>query len=113
MNIGQDGIYRLYRNYPQGVDHVDQRLIAVLAVMNGQIHHLEDHDHILDELLPEGKLDDTKFYRMMQLQESPYWRLVHENDIERGEHPDLLPEADAGGNTWQTPVVRNEEPERH
>jgi hypothetical protein len=115
MQIGSNGIYRLYRLYPHDADRVDQRLVGVFAIIGGSIHHMEDHDDLLEEMLPEGKLNDAKFYRMMQLSDSPYWRLVHENDIESGEHPDLMPEANVGGDTWSAPTapsvtVQSEEP---
>jgi hypothetical protein len=91
--VGANGIYRLYRESPEGHEKVDERLVGVFAIVGGDIHHMEDHDGILEDIVPEGRLTDHIFSRMVQLEDSPYWRLVHEDDVQDGEYPELLPEA--------------------
>lgn len=98
--IGANGIWRLYREYPVGHEKLEERLVGVFAIVGGVVHHLEDHDGILDDIVPEGRLNDRTFMRMLQLENSAYWRLVFENDIHDGEHPELLPEA-TGGEPWR------------
>ena len=93
-------IYRLYRLYPQGHEQQEQRLIARFAIVGGQIYHLEDHDHVIDDIVPQGPVTPRIQTRIAQLRRSPYWRLVLESDIDQGHHPDLLADA-SGGEPWK------------
>ena len=102
---GEDGIYRLYRQYPKD-GCVDYRLIARFAIAGGVVRYLEDPDGILDDFIPSGRLTDQIRRRLLMLEYSGYWDLINEGDIERGHYP-LLENAAAGTLSLKRP----EEPE--
>ena len=83
----QEGIYRLYRTYPSG----EQRLVARFIFQGTDIKALEDHDEILADLIPNGRLNNNTLRRLESMKCSPYWRLVNEQDINQGFHEDLVP----------------------
>jgi hypothetical protein len=83
----QEGTFRLYRNYEGG-----SRMVARFAFTGTGIQVLEDHDGIMDDLAPNGRMNDRVLQRLESMSESPYWRLVSEEDIQSGEHDDLIPE---------------------
>ena len=89
--VGSNGIYRLYRVIPEDHQKLEFRLVGVFAIVAGSCHIMEDHDGILEDMVPRGKLTGDTLRRLTYLQQSGYWRLVHENDIESGHHADLLP----------------------
>lgn len=97
----KEGIYRLFRLYPGDDGRVQQRLLGRFVLYGEKLMALEDHDGIVESLAPEGRVTDGTLAQLRAMSHSPYWRLTHENDIQAGEHEDLLPEADAGPGEMQ------------
>jgi len=89
-----EGIYRVYRHHPGEEGDVQQRMVARFAIVADRVEVLEDHDDILDSIVPGGRLTDKTLSRLVAMKHSPYWRLVNEDDLKAGEHPDLLPEVE-------------------
>jgi hypothetical protein len=87
--LGSNGIYRLYRRHVDDHEKTEQRLVGVFAIVNHRVHIMEDHGGIMEDMVPPGPLDESVLYRLFMLSRNPYWRLVHENDIQAGNHPDL------------------------
>jgi hypothetical protein len=83
-----EGTYRLFRMYPDG----QSRMVARFTFSATGLQVLEDHDGMMDDLVPGGKVNDRTLQRLESMSQSPYWRLVSEEDIQSGEHDDLLPE---------------------
>lgn len=90
--LGTNGVYRLYHRHSRGHEDVSRRLVGVFVVIKGVVHHMEDHEGNLQDIIPEGKLTERTLLRMMNLAQSPYWILVHEENINAGYHPELLDE---------------------
>ena len=84
----QEGLYRLFRAFPNG----DTQQVARFSLQGKNITVLDDTDGIMQELVPGGRLDDRFFTRILSMAESPYWRVIHEGDIAQGYHDDLIPE---------------------
>jgi hypothetical protein len=85
----QEGTFRLFRTYPE---QGGSRLVARFSFTGTTLQVLEDHDGIMDDLVPGGKVSSRTLQRLESMATSPYWRLVSEEDIQSGEHDDLLPE---------------------
>jgi hypothetical protein len=82
-----EGTFRLYRLYPGG-----QVLVARFSYTGTSLQVLEDHDGIMEDLVPGGRVNNRTLARLHAMSHSPYWRLVSEEDIQSGEHDDLVPE---------------------
>jgi hypothetical protein len=96
----REGIYRLYRQYIDDHGRVQHRLVSRFVFYGQALHGLEDHDGILESLAPEGRVDASTLARLESIERSPYWELVHEDEVQAGEHEHLLPEVDAGPTAW-------------
>lgn len=92
----REGIYRLYRNYVDEKAQTQRRQVARFVLYGESISALEDHDGMVEQLAPDGKVTSNILQRLALMQHSPYWSLVHEDDIQSGEHSDLLPEMNDG-----------------
>ncbi len=86
----KEGVWRLYRLYPDEDGNVQKRLVARFILVGDRLEHLEDHDGIMESF--GERLDARGLARLTSMMHSPYWALVHEDDIKSGEHTDLLPE---------------------
>ena len=89
-----EGLYRLYRHHLGEEGDAQQQMLARFVLVGDRIEVLEDHDDILDSIIPDGRLTNKTLGRLVAMKHSPYWRLVNEDDLKAGEHPDLLPEVE-------------------
>lgn len=96
----KDGIYRLYRLYVDDHAREQRRMVGRFILYGETLSYLEDHDGVLESLAPNGHVDDDVLGRLKNMQRSPYWELIPEDDIQAGEHENLLPEQDAGPEAW-------------
>lgn len=92
-NVGDAGIWRLYRVNQDNHEKPEQSLIGVFAILNNMLFILEDHTGLVSDTFRKGPVTDKVRMKMVQLMHSPYFRLVHEDDINDGLHSDLIPEA--------------------
>lgn len=99
----RDGIYRLYRLYVDDHGRQQRRLAGRFLLYGEQMTHLEDHDGVLETLSPNGHVTAKTLGRLQSMSASPYWELVHEDEVQAGHHEHLLPEyQDAGPAAWPT-----------
>jgi len=97
----REGIYRLYRQYVDEKANTQRRLVARFVFYGDTITALEDHDGMVEQLAPNGKVTKNILQRLALMQHSPYWSMVHEDEIQGGHHEDLLPEVqEAGPSNW-------------
>lgn len=91
----ESGTYRIYRTRldAQGVPR--HQLAARFINSNGHIHYLEDDDHVSGILEP-GVIDAKKESRFRSLQGSGYFKVVHEDHLNAGHHPEHLQVLDLG-----------------
>jgi hypothetical protein len=87
-----DGVWRLYRVYPENHQDPEKRLVAVFAILSGKIHVMEDHDGVLEEMGIEGPVTEQVERRLGSMTQSAYWKLVNEKELEQGHVPELLEE---------------------
>jgi hypothetical protein len=92
----REGIYRLYRNYVDEKAQTQRRQVARFVLYGDSLSALEDHDGLVEQLVPDGKVTTNILQRLELMEHSPYWSLVHEDDVQGGEHEDLLPEMNDG-----------------
>jgi hypothetical protein len=98
-----EGIYRVYRKYVAEDGRSQSRLVGRFVFYGDRLVSLEDHDGLVESLAPNGKVTEKTLRRLGNLSESPYWDLVLEDDVQAGEHEDLLPEVDVGPAAWPKP----------
>lgn len=67
-------------------------LAGRFSVEGHEIEHLEDHFGHLKEAVPEGPLTHAHVRALANLMASGYYELLHEDDLEGGKHPELVPE---------------------
>lgn len=103
----REGIFRLYRKYVGGDGKTQARLVARFLLYGDRLTTLEDHDGLVESLSSNGKVTAKTLRRLENIEASPYWDLVFEDDIQEGKHEDLLPEVgeDAGPAAWPTQEV--------
>lgn len=85
----KSGIYRVYSV------HGDQRAsLGRVVVSNGHTHVVEDRDGSLTDVIPDGYIDAQKERRWAGLQQSPYFQVVSEADLEPQnlEQPNVQPD---------------------
>lgn len=109
--VGDNGIYLLYRNTHSPDHGHERRLVGRFALVANDIVIAEDHDGIVKRIFPPGPLDGRTLRRMEHMSDgnSPYWLLVMEQDVQQGEHPDLVEELKLGPDAW--PDEEQEKPE--
>lgn len=99
----REGIYRLYRRYTDDKAQTQRRLVARFVLYGESLTTLEDHDGVVESLAPDGHVNSRTIQHLHSMGASPYWELVHEDAVQAGEHPDLLPEnQDGGPGHWPT-----------
>lgn len=88
----RDGVYRLYR-YEMG-DPSGQylRLVARFIIHGKEIVVLEDHIHMLGDIIG-SVLDRSTLRALAELHTSGYYRLENEDDIAAGEYLDQVDDA--------------------
>lgn len=97
----REGIYRLYRLYVDDHAKVQRRQVARFVLYGEELNSLEDYDGLIEALAPNGYVDGEVLARLKNMDRSPYWELVHEDDIQAGQHEHLLPEMrDGGPGAW-------------
>jgi hypothetical protein len=99
----REGIWRLYRNYVNEKAETQRRQVARFVLYGESISALEDHDGLVEQLAPDGKVTTDILNRLRGMQHSPYWSLINEQDMQAGEHEDAMPEMAAGPGHWPRP----------
>lgn len=100
----REGVYRLFRNYIDDHGKTQRRQVARFIFYGETLSGLEDHDGVLESLAPNYHVTNETLMRLRSMQQSPYWDLVREEDIQAGEHEHLLPEMQDGGpGAWPEP----------
>jgi hypothetical protein len=100
----REGIYRLYRQYIDDKAQTQRRQVARFVLYGDRLSALEDHDGMVEQMAPDGKVTANLLQRLSLMEHSAYWKLVHEDDIQGGHHEDMLSEVQDGGPaSW--PVV--------
>src|SRR6266700_2242145 len=82
----------------------EQNQVGRFMIQGGQFTVLEDPFHIFKHNLPDAKMDETHLKLLSHLQNSGYYKLVNDDDINEGFHEDLTPDLDLGA----TPRPDNE-----
>jgi hypothetical protein len=92
----KDGAYRILgRSWNHdGKEHC--RLLARIIIQNGNIQHIEDHVAHMEDTLPEGPMNYRTLETLQRLESSGYYKLVSENDMDEGLHPEMLQPMDFG-----------------
>ena len=89
-----DGVYLLYRKFPNAEGQVERRLVGAFAILHGSIHLMEDHEGFLERELAPGPLSIGKLRWMARMSLSPYWDLIREQNVAEGNDPDAIEELD-------------------
>lgn len=99
----REGIYRLYRLYVDDRGQTQRRMLGRFVLYGEMLTTLEDHDGVVEGLAPDGRVTGDVLARLKNISSSPYWELIHEEEIQGGEHEHLLPEVEeAGPEAWPT-----------
>lgn len=88
--LGTPGIYRVYRRYLGQDEQIHLRLMGRFALVAGNIHVMEDHDGIVSRMFQPGEFSPQDLSRMEQMEHSPYWHVVLEENVENGHHPEYM-----------------------
>lgn len=94
MSINK-GAYRIFQ-HTVGHWGAVKRPVGRVLFKDGQCHVLEDNDGILRNELPEGEVGDKHEDFMRRLSHSYMFEVVPEEEINQGEHPDLIPNLPLG-----------------
>jgi hypothetical protein len=89
------GIFKIFRHSP-GLIGESKRLIGRVLFLDGNCHVLEDHDGIIHSELPEGPVEERHERFMHKLGTSYLFDVVPEDEIDKGKHPDLIPDMPLG-----------------
>ncbi len=85
------GIYRIYSRHLAGKPEQDGfRLISRFLVHDNSIMHLEDHDNQIGYLIPAGPVTERTENRFQDLIRNPYLKIIHEDDLKEGNHPEYI-----------------------
>lgn len=89
------GSYRVYECLMnQGKPH--DQLVARFLIDDNQFHILEDYNHVLSDALPEGLYDSGHDRLLNQLAASGYYKVIHEDEANEGNHENLIEDLDIG-----------------
>lgn len=91
-----EGIYRIYKLRHDEAGETHRRLSARLHIQAGKVLHLEAHHDTVSEMFPEGPVTPTIERRLLQLQHSGYYEVIHEADMAEGHHESEVPHLDLG-----------------
>jgi hypothetical protein len=88
-------IYKgVFKVYDRKTGSVHDRLLARFSCDGGEFKILEDHLGIFEDSLPEGEMTDLHFKFLDSIRTSPYLRLLSEEQINSGEHDDMIDDLD-------------------
>ena len=90
------GTYRIYKTRIDAHGDPRHQLLARLMVNNGHLHYLEDADDSMSRILKPGAVDAKTERRFESLTGNPYLKVVHEDDLNAGHHPEHLQVMDLG-----------------
>jgi len=65
-------------------------------VSNGHLHYFEDSDDSMSRTLKPGAVDAETERRFEGLMGNPYLKIIHEDDLKAGHHPELVSVLDLG-----------------
>jgi hypothetical protein len=108
------GTYRVY-HMTHGSGDPQEVMIGRFMISHNNFNILEDHDGLLGRELPEGAMDDHHQKCLFELDNSPYFKLIPEQQINQGLHNDLIEEvdwADTNPEARYMLIAPNEEPKR-
>lgn len=93
--IGFDNIYLVYRVHPAEDGQIHRVLVGKFLLTPDHFQVLEDHVGWLSRLekLPPAEVAR----RIHSLSESMYYQVMNLEDVRQGQHPDVLPQVQAGG----------------
>lgn len=91
-----EGVYRLLASRFDDAGHRHERMVGRFMVHQGILLHLEDHSGALHELFPSGLITHRTQVRMDTIARSGHYRLLHEDDINQGVHPQHVQALDLG-----------------
>lgn len=75
----EPGVYKIY--FERGGQQQNRKYMGRIAVINGHTTVLEDHAD-LATVIPDGFVDDQKLRRWKQMEQSPYYSVEPEVDLE-------------------------------
>lgn len=81
----EQGVYRLYRYEMDDPTGSHLRLVARFILHENEIIVLEDHTHLLGDLV-SSPVDESTIRALYELQTSGYYLLENEDDINAGEY---------------------------
>jgi hypothetical protein len=114
MSKYKSGTYRIY-HLTHGSGDPQEVMIGRFMISHNNFNVLEDHDGLLSRELPEGVMDDHHQKCLFELDNSPYFKLIPEQQINQGIHNDLIGEvdwADTNPEARYMLLAPNEEPKR-
>lgn len=98
--VGAPGIYLVYRRYHGAGGQETKRLVGRFAILGQDVKILEDHDGVLSDALPQGKLSAQHLKTILNFQMSPYWSLVSDRDVSEGHHEEEIPDLELQPKVW-------------
>lgn len=114
MDRLENGTFRIYHIETSGSQPKD-RLIGRFLIDGKQFFILEDHEDLLESALPDGMLDNNHLNTIDKLNHSPYYKIIHENQLNQGHHDHLIEDLDIGPVEPEAEYIlsgRNYAPER-
>lgn len=74
----------------------EEQLVGRFLIQAGSFYILEDHSKLLQDNLPDGKMDVWHDKVLWYLAHSGYYRIVSNDEINEGYHEDMLEDLDLG-----------------
>lgn len=91
----QDGTYRVYRIH-HGHGKPIERLVARFLIKSKQFHILEDYEDLFEDSLLNGDLTPSHIRYLEDIFNSGYFKLIHENEANEGNHSALIDDLNIG-----------------
>lgn len=103
----RDGMYSLWAlKHTEQPTQATRRLVARFLVEQGNVEHLEDHYHHLDDILPAGPIDKSHMRVLAHLLNTGFYRLEHDDDVDAAHHSDAIPEMEINSGMLQAPKYK-------
>jgi hypothetical protein len=91
-----EGVYRLIAHRYDASGQQHDRLLGRFFIHQNVLVHLEDHTGVLENWFPQGIVTPRTVERLQRVGSTGYYEIVHEDDLNAGNHPDHLEEMDLG-----------------
>jgi hypothetical protein len=93
--INSENIFKLLRVHHTADGQLKRQPSGRFIVHDGNIHILEDYFGDLSHL-KDGPVDEKTNRWLTSMKRNPYYDIVTDEDVRKGNRPDLIPEKDLG-----------------